>query len=132
MHAAQTQTTTNSVFSNKNHLHSLNPPSPIMTTVSSAKLSHQRVLPKQKPHKQIVKQSSINYILATQAKHQTHQVTKAQTNTAKRVRKVLEVEPKSPRVKNGRTTAPPPQVEIGSAKTQVETEIGANSQPRLR
>ena len=57
---------------------------------------------------------------------------KAQTNTVKRVRKVPEIEPKSPRVENRRTTAPPPQAEIDSTKTQVETEIGANSQPRPR
>ena len=57
---------------------------------------------------------------------------KAQTNIAKRVRKVPETEPKSPCAENGRSTAPPPQVEIGGAKTQAETEIDANSQPRPR
>jgi hypothetical protein len=30
------------------------------------------------------------------------------------------------------TTAPPPQAEISSAKTQAETEIVEHSQPRLR
>ena len=33
------------------------------------------------------------------------------------MRKIPETKPKSPRTENGRTTAPPPQAEIGGAKT---------------
>ncbi len=66
---------------------------------------------------------------------QSNPKTHNETNPAKRVKKVPKTEPKSPLVENGRTTAPPPQVEI-SAKTpsrdrdqhkNKQAEIGENT-----
>jgi hypothetical protein len=57
---------------------------------------------------------------------QSNPKTHNETNIAKRVRKVPETEPKSRRAENGRTTAPPPQAEIG-ANTPGQAEIGSKT-----